>query len=492
MVTHPARVHLAYSCRFPSGPKQVGVTVAARFPASAASGKPIRPTGLLTTVKLPHGSLADLAKTGATKVTASDILALTIGTGIGADTTVQWPGQMATPAPLPRTGSLRLPIPGRALPDTARGPGAVTFTVAGLALAFTSGRPGTATAQPTTVQAACTLDPGQQATLDTVPAISPIPSPSGTPSHTGSKRAAKGSATSSPAFSGLPPGCGQQIVHGGTSSPLLGCAYLIGYADVNKLHGAALVGPGHKDSPPGALIDVDTFATDTACVPQEPTLTACLNNPKATLHIYSCTEAQLNFDKQPAFPPTAATFLTFGFAPVTAVIQLSETAWPSTQPPIEDARCYKGGYINTPVVRLKSPLISVFTDINGNIALNEPVVSTGTTYLILHVSKVWVNGVPLPVGASCGIAQPMKAVLTGKGFSITSQGYTVIGGGPLTGSVTIPTFTHCGVGENIDPLLNASISGPANFQLITQGPVCVPKPTPANCPPTVPTPRRHL
>ncbi len=35
--------------------------------------------------------------------------------------------------------------------------------------------------------------------------------------------------------------------------------------------------------------------------------------------------------------------------------------------------------------------------------------------------------------------------------------------------VTIPHFQNCGVGENLDPIFNAAISGPQNFNLLTQG-----------------------
>jgi hypothetical protein len=70
-------------------------------------------------------------------------------------------------------------------------------------------------------------------------------------------------------------------------------------------------------------------------------------------------------------------------------------------------------------------------------------------------------------------------------------GYTLPTGGPLTGEVTIPSFVNCGVGENLDPLLNASIAGPANFQLITQGTLCTPQEL-TLCPPTIPKPLRHV
>lgn len=487
-----ARVHLAYTCRFPSGPRPVGVTVAATFPASAASGKPIQPTGPRTTVTLPHAALADLTQGGATQVTGSDVLSVAVGSSASAtvSTRVQWPGQMAKPVPIPATGSLPLLFPSLAPPVTASTPGAVTFTAAGLALSLIPGKAGAAAATPATVRVACTLNPGQHATLDTVPVASPVssPSPSASPSHTGGGRPATGAATHSSTGGRVPPGCLKRLVQGGTSSPTLGCAYLIGYADVSKLHGAALLGRGPNGTPPAAFLHADTYATGVGCVPAEPTLAKCFSSHGA-LHVYFCTAAQLDYHKQLSFPPTRATFLTFGFEPVTAVIQLSETAWPTHHQPVEDPRCYRGFSPSKPVT-LHSPLISIFTDTNNGLASN-PVVNTGTTYLSIHVLQVTVNGVPLPVGPHCGTSHPVLAVLTGHGTNNPVTGYTLAKGGPLAGDVTIAPFVNCGVGENLDPLLTASISGPGNFQLITQGTLCTPQQL-TLCPPTIPKPRRHV
>jgi hypothetical protein len=82
---------------------------------------------------------------------------------------------------------------------------------------------------------------------------------------------------------------------------------------------------------------------------------------------------------------------------------------------------------------------------------------------------VRVNGVPLNVGSHCKTSQ-FDAVLTGT--SASKPPYSVQFGGPLTGAVTIPPFKNCGVGENLDPIFNAAISGPQNFNLLTQGELC--------------------
>jgi hypothetical protein len=77
--------------------------------------------------------------------------------------------------------------------------------------------------------------------------------------------------------------------------------------------------------------------------------------------------------------------------------------------------------------------------------------------------------VPLNVGTQCQTA-PFDATLTGTDAS--NPPYKVDAGGPVTGMVDIPQFQHCGMGENLDPIFNAAISGPRNFNLLTQGPVC--------------------
>src|SRR5215471_20022158 len=103
----------------------------------------------------------------------------------------------------------------------------------------------------------------------------------------------------------------------------------------------------------------------------------------------------------------------------------------------------------------------------------------------LRVYDVKVNGVPLNVGPHCQSAHSIVLKLIGSPNSIPP--YSIQGGGPLTGEITIPPFTGCGVGEDLNPLFTASISGPGNFDLMTQGPLCiVHPPILATCPPAVP------
>lgn len=83
----------------------------------------------------------------------------------------------------------------------------------------------------------------------------------------------------------------------------------------------------------------------------------------------------------------------------------------------------------------------------------------------VRVSNVRVDQVPLHVGRNCHTVVPMKLRLTG-----TAPSYGLFTGGPLHGTVTIPPFTGCGTGgDNLDPLLTGTISGPGNKLVQHQG-----------------------
>lgn len=486
--THTARVRLSYGCRFPSGSRQAALTVAASFPATAVTGQPVQPSGLRTTVTLPPAVATELSRLGAATVTASDLLVMSVTDAAKHVITARWPGQAGKPAPVPGTGGLTLPIRGRALPVTAGARGTLTFTASSLGLWLALRRAGGAPVSPASLSVACALDPGQRAELAAIGVSAATPASNATPTPVHIRPAGRPASRGG----GIPRDCVKRIIHVGTTSPVLGCAYLIGYADVRKLNGAGLIGPGPHGKPPAAFLNIDTYASDIGCVPKEPSAITCLRH-HGTIHVYSCTAADLNDHSLRVFPPARVTFLTFGFEPVTAVMQLSETRWPRSHPPTEAKQCYQGFNRQKPV-KLSSPIISVFTDLSDSAAAGYPVLNIGTTYLTIHVSHVTVNGVPLNVGPHCGVTRPVRAVLIGRGRNtIPPTGYTLHTGGPLTGSVTIPKFTGCGVSENLDPLLTASISGPANFQLMTQGRLCTPQQSgKPGCPPNVPKPRRHL
>jgi hypothetical protein len=88
------------------------------------------------------------------------------------------------------------------------------------------------------------------------------------------------------------------------SGPAPGCAFTAGYADARKLNGAAFIQPG--------LTNVDLFVR-----------TVTNFDPKVNYAEFD-NAAVLDFHGKREFPPSTATFLTFGFVPTTATIELVE------------------------------------------------------------------------------------------------------------------------------------------------------------------------
>lgn len=248
-------------------------------------------------------------------------------------------------------------------------------------------------------------------------------------------------AKSRPAKSRIPAGCARiKRVANGVPT----CAYVTGYSDVAKLIGAALLQFRAPLKP--ALVNVD-FAERFKTAPGK---------------LIEHSTGQLFFRGRHELPPVNATFLTFGFVPVRATIHLTEL-----------------GTIT---------IVSV----SGVTAPPFPITVTATSRVLLRVSNVRVNGVPLAVGPGCRPAAPLRLVLVARGENTSPpRGYTVSTGGALQGKVTIPPFIDCGVTQNLDPLLTGTISGRGNFVKLTQGKLCGPSQRQNFvCPPPVPRPQR--
>lgn len=220
--------------------------------------------------------------------------------------------------------------------------------------------------------------------------------------------------------------------------PEPGCAYIVGYADVRKQNGAALVGPGLVNLSVGVRVVLNLghnyFEQDTA----------------GQLDYRPCRTCQFMH----ALPPARATFLAFGIVPVSATLQLTEI-----------------GTMNIFQV--------------GTLAVLKS--NTAWSLMSLRISDVTVNGRPLNVGLHCQTARPLLVKLVG--LDAGPQPYSLQQGGPLTGQITIPPFSGCGVTENLDPLFTGTVSGPGNFAKFTQGVLCTPIGD-EGCPPRIPKPLR--
>ncbi len=91
----------------------------------------------------------------------------------------------------------------------------------------------------------------------------------------------------------------------------------------------------------------------------------------------------------------------------------------------------------------------------GKVDVNTGAV-TATSKIILKITRMSVAGLPVPVGGSCESATP--AVIT----ATSRPGFSVVAGGRLTGTYTVPPFSGCGPAGLLSPLINESIAGPGN------------------------------
>jgi hypothetical protein len=462
------RRSLGYSCSFPTGTQPVrirlGITIAATFPAAAAAGRPVQPTGVRMTVNLPPTAVAALRKLGATLVSSTWLLSVDLSKQTAA---TSWHGESATAESLPTAGGLSVVAPGRAAPVTVSSRRAINFRAADLTLALdlasaagasaASDSPGPATPgtasssgsvspspsssgsvspspsssgsaspEPLNIRVTCTPASGQDTRLDAVPVV-----------------AASALRTSPPRSHKLklPKGCGHiKVIGTGTAV----CGYITGYSDVTKLYGAALLQPKRPAKP--ALVNID-FA---------------YRHFFKSGKLIEFSTGELYYQGHPELPPVRTTFLAFNFVPVTATLMVTEL---------------------TPI-KIRS--------VSGITGLPYPLTVHATTRVKIRISDVDVNGVPLAIGPHCRPVTSTPLTLIGRGDNtIPPTGYTVPTGGPLSGRLTIPRFTDCGVTGNLDPLLTGSISGPGNYVLMTQGKLCGPsQPQQWTCPPPVPKPIR--
>lgn len=422
---------LDYHCRFPSGTRPVTVVVVGTLPATATPGQRIQPADVQITVGLPPTAIDDLTRYGATSAAAAGTF-IVIETAHGKSVAAEWPSRAAASYPLPATGGLRVVQAAAAPPATAGSRGTVTFTASDLVLNLKLKKANGSATDPANVRVTCAPASGANV-VGQVMVAGASPSPSGS--------SGRSSSPHQKSVKGIPKGCGKiKSVGTGTAT----CGYITGYSDVAKLYGAALLQPKRPAKP--ALVNLD-FAESHK-----------IEHRKLIVH----STARLYFHGRHELPPVTATFLAFRFVPVTATLHLVELA------PIR--------------------IVSV----SGITAPPFPITVRASTKISVRVSQVKVNGVPLNVGSHCQTVRPVKLVLVGKGENtIPPKGYTVPTGGPLSGKVTIPPFTRCGVSENLDRLLTGSISGSGNFVKMTQGKLCGPsQPKNWTCPPPVPKPLR--
>ncbi|MFA1550691.1 hypothetical protein [Actinomadura chokoriensis] len=157
--------------------------------------------------------------------------------------------------------------------------------------------------------------------------------------------------------------------------------------------------------------------------------------------------------------PTPATMLGFGFMPTRAVAEAVQVGSPKTG-------------ANGPITGNLRILQKLSTEID----IPDPAVDRqqlkASAYVRVKAGKAEVNGVPLDLGDKC-MTSPTS--LSATGFMGTLEtGTTQYDSGQslIAENVTIPSFSGCGVTEDLSPILTASVSGSGNYANLESGIWC--------------------
>lgn len=157
--------------------------------------------------------------------------------------------------------------------------------------------------------------------------------------------------------------------------------------------------------------------------------------------------------------PTPATMLGFGFMPTRAVAEAVQVGSP------------RGGGTGpiTGNMRILQQL-STELDISGPTVDRQQL--KASAYVRIKAGKAEVNGVPLDLGTKC-MTSPTSLSATGFMGTLRTGTTQYESGQPLIAqNVTIPSFSGCGVTEDLSPILTASVSGAGNYANLESGLWC--------------------
>ncbi|MFB4420286.1 DUF6801 domain-containing protein [Streptomyces sp. QL37] len=430
---------LSYTCAFPGGEQPVKVGITAELPESARPGQVVQPDEPVLHLTLPESMSADLAGAGAATVSAETRLAVDVSQNEGK-ARAEWLGTAAEPTPLPDAGALTLSTSGGVPYVKPGASGDLVFEASTLTVELTPEKADGLPAGSAPLSADCAPDPEQDMALAVVGVSGGEDAPGeeseATPSETwpGEREPAEGSegAPEVGAKAGRSAGADAPACVGDPSDGANMVAYVTGYANVTKLDGA------------------NKFPLACARITQGFQEVQFIDG---ILHFLQNSTIDLDYQGKPQLPPTTGTFLTFGFMPTTATLEMTQIPT-GTRP--DGSR----------IENIHSDLA-----IEGVTSKNRTDV---TIDFMLRLYDVKVNGVPLDVGDNCRTSRPFKLDLVGLGTwkDNVLDGYTLASGGELTGSVTIPPFSGCGTDEDLDNLFTASLSGVPGYVKQVQGAPC--------------------
>jgi hypothetical protein len=155
--------------------------------------------------------------------------------------------------------------------------------------------------------------------------------------------------------------------------------------------------------------------------------------------------------------PVPGTVLGFGFMPTRAVAETIQVGAPGAgaSDPITG---------NLRLMGLRKP--DEPTDV-----LDETGIKVAS-YVRVKAGKAEVNGVPLDLGDACTTGSTLLSAESFLGNQFTGVLNPDLGQTAIVKDLEIPAFSGCGEGEDLSPLLTASISGSGNYVNLESGRWC--------------------
>jgi hypothetical protein len=95
----------------------------------------------------------------------------------------------------------------------------------------------------------------------------------------------------------------------------------------------------------------------------------------------------------------------------------------------------------------------------GTIDINTGATTT-TSMITMRIVSLNVGGLPIPVGPACQTSSPVSVTVN------SQPGFSILKGGNLAGTYTIPPFANCGLATL---LINLTLPGPGNTITLTLG-----------------------
>lgn len=181
----------------------------------------------------------------------------------------------------------------------------------------------------------------------------------------------------------------------------------------------------------GVLATTGTASADTTLTLKYPVSgSTMLSTPNASVSLgpgHLVATADLNTGAITAnlnLPPATGSFKELGVVPVSATVKLINDG-PTT----------------------------------GTVDPNTGAVTTTST-ITMKITKLVVAGLTQPIGSSCETSTPVSVTVA------SQPGFSILKGGNLTGTYTIPDFANCGL-ETV--LINLTVPGSGNSITLTLG-----------------------